>query len=97
MERAMRKKGIPKALVIAVLSLYKGARTKVKAGTHSSEESEVNVGVHQGSVLSPMLFAIVVDVVTNKIKEGISQETLYVYDIVLITESMAELHEHFHG
>ena len=34
-----------------------------------SEEFEVNVGVHQGSVLSSLLFAIVVDVVTNEIKE----------------------------
>ena len=33
------------------------------------EEIEVNVGVHQGSVLSPLLDAIVVDVFTNKIKE----------------------------
>ena len=31
---------------------------------------EVNVGVHEGSVLSPLLFTIVVDVVTNEIKEG---------------------------
>ena len=29
---------------------------------------EVNVGVHQGSVLSSLLLAIVVDVVANKIK-----------------------------
>ena len=29
-----------------------------------SEEVEVNVGVHQGFVLSPFLFAVVVDVVT---------------------------------
>ena len=67
---AMRKKGIPEALVTAVMSLYKAARTKVKDGTHLSEEFEVYIGVHQGSHLSPLLFAIVVDVVTDKIKEG---------------------------
>ena len=37
----MRKKGIPEALVTAVMSLYKAARTKVKDGTHLSEELEV--------------------------------------------------------
>ena len=69
-EWAMRKKCIQEALFTAVMSLYKGARTKVKVGTHLSEEFEVNDGIHQGSVLSPLLFAIVIDDVTNEIKEG---------------------------
>ena len=62
--------GIPEALVRAVMSLYRGARTKVKVVT---EEFELNVGVHHGSLLSPLLFAIVVHVVTNVIKEGMLQ------------------------
>ena len=45
---------------------------------------EINVGVDQGSVLSPPLFAIVIDVGRNKIKEGTLQEILYTDDIVLI-------------
>ena len=36
LEWAMRKKGIPEELATAVMSLYKGARTKVKVGTHFS-------------------------------------------------------------
>ena len=43
MEWATRKKGIPEALARAVMSLYRGERTKVKVGTHLSEEFEVNV------------------------------------------------------
>ena len=58
------------------MSLYKGAKTKVKVGTHKSEEFEVNVRVHQRSDLSPLLFAIVIDVVTNEIKEVTLQEIL---------------------
>ena len=92
-EWAMMKKGIPEALVRALMSMYKGARTKAKVGRHLSEEHEVNVGVHHGSVLSPLLFAIVIDVVTNEMKEGMSQEILYADDIALIAETMAELHK----
>ena len=40
-------------------------KTKVTVVTHLSEEFELNAGVHQGSALSPLLFTIVVDVVTN--------------------------------
>ena len=95
-ECAMRKIGNPEALVMTVMSLYKGTSTKVKVGKHFLEEFEVNVGVHQGSILSP-LFAIVVDVISKKIKEGMLQEILYADDIVLLAGSMAELQEKFYG
>ena len=36
--------GIPKALLGAEISLYDGAKTKVKVATHLSEEFESNVG-----------------------------------------------------
>ena len=49
-EWAMRKKCIQEALVGAVMSLCKGAKTKVKVLIHLSEEVDVNVGVHQGSI-----------------------------------------------
>ena len=87
---AMRMKGTPEALVRAVMSLYKGAKRKVKVGTRLSEEFEVNIGVHQGSILSPLLFAIVVDVVANEIQEWMLQEILYADD-TLIAETMAEV------
>ena len=47
-EWVMRKKGIHEALVRAVMSLYNGARTKVKVETQLSEELEVNVGLYMG-------------------------------------------------
>ena len=58
MECAMIKKSMPEALFRAEMSLYIGAKSKVKVAAHLSEEFEVNIGVHQGSVLSPLLFAI---------------------------------------
>ena len=36
----------------------------------------VKVGVHQGSVLSPLAFAIVVDVVTESVRNGLMSEML---------------------
>ena len=55
LERAMRKRGIPQAMVRAVMSLYEGAKRRVRVGLELSE-FEVKIGVHQGSALSPWLF-----------------------------------------
>ena len=49
-------------LVKAVMQLYEGANTKVKAGKGMSAAFNVKVEVHQGSVLLPFLFATVMDV-----------------------------------
>ena len=51
MEWAIRKNGIPEVLVKSVMSLYMGARTRVRLDSELSEEFEVNVGMHNESVL----------------------------------------------
>ena len=48
-EWVMRKRGVP--MVRAVMSLYGGTKTRVRVGQELSEEFEVKVRVHQGSVL----------------------------------------------
>ena len=70
----------------AVTSLYEGAKTRVRVGLELSEEFEVKVGVHQGSVLSPLVFAIMVDVVTESVRNGLVSEMLYADDLVLMHE-----------
>ena len=43
----------------------------------------MKVGVHQGSVLSPPLFAIVLDEITKDVREGIPKKYPYADDLVL--------------
>ena len=78
----------PEVLVRSVMSLYEGAKTRVRVDSEMSEEIEVKVGMHQGSVLSPFLFALVVDVVTEFAKEGALSELLYADDLVLMSETI---------
>ena len=42
-----------------------------------SGEFDVKVGMHQGFVLSPFLFAVELDVVTDFAREGVLSELLY--------------------
>ena len=55
---AMRKLGIDKWLVRLIQSMYKDV-SRVRLGDGYSEQFGVEVGVHQCSVLSPLLFIIV--------------------------------------
>ena len=91
MEWALRKKGLAEVLVHAVMSSYEGSRTKIRVGSGTSDEFGVRVGVHQGSVLSPLIFAIVVDVVTKHAREELLNEILYADDLVLMSESLKDL------
>ena len=63
---------------------------KTKHG--NCEEFDVKIGVHQGSVLSLLLFVIVLESLTKRKKEGL-WELLYSYDLMLMTDSMDLLHE----
>ena len=58
-----------------------------------STEFEVKVGVHQGSVLSPLLSVAMMEVVTQGVKEGLPWELLYTDDLVLVAQSKEELRE----
>ena len=82
-------------LVQAVMSLYEGSRTKIKVGSGTSDEFGVRVGVHQGSVLSPLIFVIVVDVVAEHARERLLNEILYAVDLVLLSESLEDVRERF--
>ncbi|MBJ5496484.1 hypothetical protein JGG50_25205, partial [Salmonella enterica subsp. enterica serovar Typhimurium] len=56
-----------------------------------SESIDVKFGLHQGSVLSPLLFAIVMDVITKDVREGLPWEVLYADDLVLVAECEEKL------
>ena len=88
---AMRKLGIDEWLVRLVQSMYKDVRSRVRVGSGYSEEFGVKVGVHQGSVLSPLLFIIVLEALSREFRTGCPWELLYADDLMISAESMEEL------
>ena len=57
----LRRKGVVEKEVEAVMETYDGVKTAVRLEDRRSEWFDVNVVVHQGSVLNPLLFVVVLD------------------------------------
>ena len=88
---AMRKAGLDEWIIDLLSAMYKNAKSSVRVNGKLGREIPVNVGLHQGSVLSPLLFIIVLEALSSSFRIGLPWELLYADDLVLIAESIAEL------
>ena len=88
---AMRKLGVEEWLVRLIQSMYANVRSRVRVGDGYSDEFSVLVGVHEGSVLSPLLFIIVLEALSCQFRTGCPWELLYADDLVIMAETMHEL------
>ena len=70
--------------------MYANAWSRGRVGEGYSEEFEVKVSVHQGSVLSQLLFIIVLEALSREFRSGVPWEDLYADDLVIIAESLEE-------
>ena len=61
-----------------------------------SKAFSVRVQVHQGTVLSPMLFIIVKEALSREFREGLPMQLLYADDLVLLAETEELLMEQLH-
>ena len=88
---AMRKLGIEEWIVRFVQSMYNNTKSKVRVNNDHSDEFGVKVGIHQGSVLSLLLFIIVLEALSREFHTGAPWELLYADDLVVIAETEEEL------
>jgi len=73
------------------MSTYSGAKTVVRTVYGISKSSEVKVGMHQGSALSQLLFAIVMEAISREFRVALPWELLYADDLAVIAETEEEL------
>jgi len=78
-------------LVKAVMAMYEGAHTVVRTTEGDSKTFNVKVGLHKGSVLSPLLFVIVMEMISRELRARLPLELLYADDLILIAESEESL------
>ena len=65
-DRVPGKLGVEEWIVRLVQGMYANAQSLFCVGEGYSQEFEVKVGVHQGSLLSPLLFIIVLEALSRE-------------------------------
>ena len=83
---ALRKLGLEEWTVRLVQGMYANPRSRACVGKGFSQEFEVKVRVHQVSVLSPLLFIIVLEALSHEFLAGVPWEDLFADDLVIIAE-----------
>ena len=76
----MRKLGVAEKYVGIVQNMYEESTTALSCAAGVTEWFEANVGLHQGSALSPCLFA-------DEIRQEAKWTILFADDIVITSES----------
>ena len=83
----LHKQRVPGRLINSVMALCRETRSYVRAAGETSVDFGIEVGVHQVSVLSPLLFIVVIEEATKECRVGNPWELLYADDLVLTAES----------
>ncbi|KAJ0456145.1 putative RNA-directed DNA polymerase [Helianthus annuus] len=88
---SLEERGVPGKYVDLIKDMYVKTTTSVRAPVGDTNFFSVEVGLHQGSALSPFLFVIVLDELSKSIQESVPWCLLFADDIVLIEESKQSL------
>ena len=59
--------GAPESEVKMVEAMYENTTGRVVVGSGMSNEFQVNIGLRQGSALSPLLFILAMELISRKI------------------------------
>ena len=71
--------------------MYEESETVVRCAIETTESFKVKVGLHQGSALSPFLFAVIMDKLTDEVKREPLWTMLFADDIMICEETREEV------
>jgi hypothetical protein len=84
---ALEKHKVPAKYITLIKDMYDNVVTSVRTSDGDTDDFPIKIGLHQGSALSPYLFALVMDEVTRDIQGDIPWCMLFADDVVLVDES----------
>jgi hypothetical protein len=84
---ALQKHKVSTKYITLIKDMYDNVVTSVQTSDGDTNDFPINIGLHQGSALSPYLFSLVMDEVTRDIQCGIPWCMLFPDDVVLVDKS----------
>jgi Reverse transcriptase (RNA-dependent DNA polymerase) len=89
----LEKKRIPTKYVTLIKNMYINIVTYIRACDGDSDPFFIKMWLHQWSALSPYIFTLVMNEITNDIQWDISWYMLFDDDVVLIDESRIRVNQ----
>ncbi|KAE8676679.1 putative beta-D-xylosidase 2-like [Hibiscus syriacus] len=89
--KTLETRRIPTAYIRTIRDMYCRSTTYVRTTVGDTEAFPVEIGLHQGSALSPYIFALIMDDIYCATPDGVPWCMLFADDIVLVAETKSEL------
>ncbi|XP_042488418.1 uncharacterized protein LOC122068611 [Macadamia integrifolia] len=89
--QVLGKKEVSSKYVDILKDMHGDVVTSVRSVGGQGVEFSINIGLHQGSALSPYLFTLLMNELTRNIQGEVPWCMLFVDDIVLISETVPEI------
>ncbi|KAE8705185.1 28 kDa ribonucleoprotein [Hibiscus syriacus] len=89
--KTLETRRIPTAYIRAIRDMYCRSTTYVRTTVGDTEAFPVEIGLHQGSALSPYIFALIMDDIYCATPDSVPWCMLFADDIVLVAETKSEL------
>ena len=96
----LRLYGVPEEIITMVAAMYRTPTTRVRTCFGKTDAFHVNVGLHQGSALSALIFIIILDYINRRCPSNRGKKLIYADDIAInenteetLRRSIAKWHE----
>ncbi|KAE8696948.1 Methylcrotonoyl-CoA carboxylase subunit alpha [Hibiscus syriacus] len=89
--KTLETRRIPTIYIRTIRDMYCRSTTYVRTTVGDTEAFPVEIGLHQGSALSPYIFALIMDDIFCATPDGVPWCMLFADDIVLVAETKYEL------
>ena len=87
----MRKSGVAEKYVRVVQDMYESCKTVVRCAVGVTEKFKVEVGLHQGSALNLLLFAMTMVRLIDEVRQESPRIMIFTDEIVICSESREQV------